>query len=270
MEVGVGQLDVAQGRYLEPADELLLAGHPTASLGRVVSLERLDQPHLLVGVAADGHPVVTGGAAFILEQLIALQLLRGQRLGIPLQPAIERRIGGDQGLLEGGDGIGHLVDAEVRLAVHGAEPGPVLGQGVQGLHRQLVGEGHLQRVLDGARRLRLQILGAPIPELHEVEAGVEHGGRVDRPLLPLVAEGTDLVVYPAGRQVVAGVAGDGVGFREPRLEEQHLAQLDFFRCAHLGRFHRLDRLVRPPHPWQAQRQQQTIFIHFFSLPCGCA
>ncbi|MNP06438.1 hypothetical protein D3C76_984200 [compost metagenome] len=211
MEVGVGQRYVAQGRHLEPADELLLAGHGAAALGRVAGRVVLDQPHLLIGVAADGDPVVAGGAALLLEQLIALQLLRRQRLAIPLQPAIEGGIGGDQGLLEGGDGIGHLVDAKVRFAVDRIEAGAVFGQGVQGLDRQLVGEGHLQRVGDGARRLLLQILGTAVPELHEVEAGVEHGRRVDRPLLPLVAEGADLVVHSAGRQVVAGVAGDGVG-----------------------------------------------------------
>ncbi|MNL64809.1 hypothetical protein D3C87_1890610 [compost metagenome] len=83
---------------------------------------------------------------------------------------------------------------------------------MQGAHRQLVGEGHLQRVLDGPGRLLLEILGATIPELHEVEAGVEHGRGVDRPLLPLVAEGADLIIHPAGCQVVAGVAGDGIGF----------------------------------------------------------
>ncbi|MNH09812.1 hypothetical protein D3C79_692730 [compost metagenome] len=193
---------------------------------------------------------MAGGATLVLEQLITGQLLRRQRLGIPLQPAIEGSIGGDQGLLEGGDGVGHLVDAEVRLAVNGVEAGAVLGQGVQGLHRQLVGEGHLQRVGDGAGRLLLQILGATIPELHEVEAGIEHGRRVDRPLLPFVAEGADLIVHPAGRQVVAGVARDGVGLGQPRLEEQHLAQLDFRRISHLDGFHRLHRLACRPQSGQ--------------------
>ncbi len=137
------------------------------------------------------------------------------------------------------------------------------GRGVQGLHRQLVGEGHLQRVLDGARRLRLQILARPSQNCTKLRLELSTVGELIGPSFHLwPRELTWLSTPPVARlwQELQEMALDF----EPRLEEQHLAQLDFFRCAHLGRFHRLDRLVRPPHPWRAQRQQQTIFIHFFS------
>ncbi|VXA80405.1 conserved hypothetical protein [Aeromonas salmonicida] len=77
-----------------------------------------------------------------------------------------------------------------------------------------------------------------------------------------MTEGADLIVHPAGRQVMAGVAGDGAGFGEPRLEEQHLAQLDFLWRSHLDCLDGLDRFGCPPRPRQAQRQQQIMFIHF--------
>jgi hypothetical protein len=45
------------------------------------------------------------------------------------------------------------------------------------------------------------------PELGDIEAGIEYRRRVDRPLLPVVADGGAQVVRTAHAQVVAGVAG---------------------------------------------------------------
>jgi hypothetical protein len=51
-----------------------------------------------------------------------------------------------------------------------------------------------------------EVRRAPVPELGQVEAGVQHRGRIDRPFLPLVANGGAQIVSAAPREVVARVA----------------------------------------------------------------
>ncbi len=94
VEVGVGQLDVAQGRHLELEAVGVLAGQRGDALGRVVGLVGFDQAHLLEGVAASGRAVVAGGAAGVLEQLVAFQLDLGQGFLVAEQPVVEARVAG--------------------------------------------------------------------------------------------------------------------------------------------------------------------------------
>ena len=60
-----------------------------------------------------------------------------------------------------------------------------------------MGKRHFTGVGDGAARLFLEILGTAVPELGQIEPGVEHGGGVDRTFLPAVADGTLQVVRAA-------------------------------------------------------------------------
>src|SRR5690606_22624229 len=63
VEVGIGQLDVAQGRYLEVEPVRVLAGDGHTTFSRVVGLVGFDHAHALEGSTASGRAVVAGHAA---------------------------------------------------------------------------------------------------------------------------------------------------------------------------------------------------------------
>ncbi|MNN23376.1 hypothetical protein D3C81_1367720 [compost metagenome] len=256
MEVGVGQLDVAQGRHLELEAVDVLAGQPGNALGGVFGLVGFHLAHLLERVAAGRRAVVAGHAARFLEQLVAVLLGLGQRLLVALQPAVEARVGRGQGLLELGDGVGDRVDGDLVGLVGLLDRLTVLRDRADHGHCLLVGEGHFLRVGDRAAGLLLEVVGAAVPELGDVHSRVEHGRRIDRPFLPVVADRGRQVVAAARAQVVAGVAGDDAGLGQARVEEQLLAQFDLGRLGDLGRFDRLDRfVVRLEGPGVAGQQQ---------------
>ncbi|CUK13187.1 Uncharacterised protein [Achromobacter sp. 2789STDY5608615] len=273
MEVRIGQRHVAQRRHLEVEAVGILAGDGGAALGLVVGLVRRHQPHLLERVAAHRHAVVARHAAAVLEQRVAGQLLHRQRLVVALEPLVKARVRRHQRFLEGGQRAGHLVDGDVVLAEHLLEFGAVARNGIEHLHRQFMGGGHFHRIGDRAAGLLAQVLGAAVPELGDVQAGIEHRRRIDRTLLPLVADRRLQVVGAAHAQVVAGITGDRAGARQARVEEQLLAQLHLGRVLDHRRLDRLDRflprrarrLARPQRNDDTRREHRVLLSHGFLL-----
>jgi hypothetical protein len=96
------------------------ATRPSAGLE---ALYGFDDAHLLERIAADRRAVVAGDAAAVLEQLIAGEFLLVQGLAVTLEPFVEARVRRDQGFLEGGDGLGDLLDVDLV----GAEGFPEFG-----------------------------------------------------------------------------------------------------------------------------------------------
>ncbi len=90
--------------------------------------------------------------------------------------------------------------------------------------------GHFDAGLNRAFGLSLEVFGAAIPELRDVEDGVEHGGGIARAFLPTVADGGGQVVVAAHAEIVATVAADRAAFRETWIEEKHFAQLAAGGC----------------------------------------
>jgi hypothetical protein len=102
---------------------------------------------------------------------------------------------------KGLDRLGHVVEAH-----------PIIEGGIEridiGGHRRQRGDdvfggvGHLDSGLDRAFCLFLEVGGTAVPELGDVEHGVEQGRRVARPRLPAMADRGGQVVVAAGAQVV--------------------------------------------------------------------
>ncbi|MPN15678.1 hypothetical protein SDC9_163012 [bioreactor metagenome] len=135
-------------------------------------------------------------------------------------------------------------------------------------------EGHFARVGDRATGLGLEVGRATVPELGEVQAGVQHGRGVDRAFLPVVADRGLDVVGAAHRQVVAGVARNEAGLGQARIEIELLAQFDQCRVADLGRLDGLDRFLvgslggnmqGDPGKNDQGAELKAVFHRFFSL-----
>ena len=123
------------------------------------------------------------------------------------------------------------VHGDALFAKNQAELPHVPRNGFEHVDGELVRERHFARVGDRAAGLFAQGGGAPVPELGQVERRVEHGGRVDRALLPFVTDRGAQVVGAAAHDVVAGVARNEARHGQARLKEQlfaqlHLAQVD--------------------------------------------
>ena len=157
-------------------------------------------------------------------------------LGITLEPGVKARRG-QQGAFEGGNGVGDVVVGQRSLFTREGllELGLVFrdrGNALDG--KAFVWNGHFHRVHDRALGLFFGILGAAVPELGHVEAGVEHRGRVDRAFLPLVADGGLEVVRAAHAEVVARVARDKARFGQAWIEPELFAQLDLAGVGDFG------------------------------------
>ena len=185
MKVRRGQRHVAQAGHLEDVPVRRILGHVVApqvgargvaALGEVVAHHAEGLEH----VAADVDPLVTGHAAVRLEQLVSLQLIHRDGVLVTAQVFVETRVGRDQRALEGRQCIGDGARLQaVRVAF--LELGDQRGILAQLAHHLGPAAAHLQRVVHGASDLLLQRVGATVPELPEVEAGIEDGGRVRRP-----------------------------------------------------------------------------------------
>src|SRR5690606_22448399 len=88
---------------------------------------------------------------------------------------------------------------------------------------------HLDRVGRRTFRLLFERRCAAVPELGGQERGVEYRGRVASALLSVDADRRRPVIVAALSQVVARETRDRAGRREPGVEVEHLAELDFRR-----------------------------------------
>ena len=83
-----------------------------------------------------------------------------------------------------------------------------------------------------------------VPELFEVQAGVEHGRGIDLHRLAVKTNGERLVVGAAAGQLVTAGAGQGVVDRQARLIEQLATQLNLGRVQYGNRRQGLERFVQ--------------------------
>jgi hypothetical protein len=110
------------------------------------------------------------------EGVETFELGGGQSLIITLEEIVKPVVGA-QGPFERGDSLGEVVVGDrVRLSGERLlEAGDVLLLGLQLLdHRGLARHAHLTRIENRTLGLVFQTLGATIPELGDMEAGVEH------------------------------------------------------------------------------------------------
>jgi hypothetical protein len=148
------------------------------------------------------------------------------RDGIDLagEESVERRVEEDQRGLERRDRVLDVLVAEV-APERCAEARRVVGQAAQLLHHRIpVRHPHLDRVQDGLTRLVGERRRAAIPEQRLDQRGIHHGGGIAPAHLVADPLGSRAQIGKAARHVMAGRAGHRVIARQPRIEEQLLAE----------------------------------------------
>ncbi len=229
MEIGGGEGDVAEGGHLE--FEVVVSGFRDGFAPEVLGVGvGVDGSHFLIGVGPEEGSVVAGDAACGDEGLEALQLAGGESGVVALQEFIKAVVG-DEGAFEGGDGVGDVVVGDgVFLVRESFGESPLIGaEGFDFADRFcLVGDGHFNGIEDGALGLSFEGGGAAIPELGEMEAGVEDRGGVAASAFTEGSWGGGLVVDAAPLFVhgMAGVAGLGIVCGELFFEEEGFAEFD--------------------------------------------
>ncbi len=230
MEVRRREGDVAQRCGTEDVGVVRRVGDGEAPLvlfGQHVGAGLFDQAEGEVALPADIGAGMAGRASLVDEERQTLLLVLGQRRIVAVQKGVEgsRR---DQGCFEGFDRLGEVVEGDrIFLTREGRlEPLDILRHRLQRRHDLHRGIGHFDAGLNRTLGLGLQVFGAAVPELGDVEHGIEGGRRVARTLLPAVADRGFEIVVAAGRQVVAGVAREHARRRDARVEEQCLAEQD--------------------------------------------
>ena len=110
-----------------------------------------------------------------------------------------------------------------------------------GQHVVGVGHRHLDRVQHGALGLFLDVGGATVPELGDVEGGVVDARRVAGAALSLVSGRSRFVVDAELVELVTGVAGDLLALRNPRIEIEQAPEFHLRVGDRIGRVRRLRR-----------------------------
>jgi len=187
---------------------------------------------------------VAEDAADGLEQGHAPQLGLAEGGGVAADEAVIGAVRGDQGALEGGQGLGDAVEGDLPVAEGPGEVPAVAGVGGEAPFR-LAGavQVHFHGVEDGTLGLLLQGRGAAVPEQHRLEGRVPYRRRVARAALPRFPQGGGAPVAAGlGVEVVAGTAGLGALAREAGFVEETFPQGDLGGVARVvGRLRRLQR-----------------------------
>ena len=244
VQPGAGEGHVAQGGHTPDAPAavfqqqgvLVLVGR---GVGREMTARGLAAEQ--AGVA-EGRPLVAEDAADGLEQGHAPQLGLAEGGGVAADEAVIGAVRGDQGALEGGQGLGDAVEGDLAVAEGPGEVPAVAGVGGEAPFR-LAGavQVHFHGVEDGALGLLLKGRGAAVPEQHRLEGRVPYRRRVARAALPRFPQGGGAPVAAGlGVEVVAGTAGLGALAREAGFVEETFAQGDLGGVARVvGRLRRL-------------------------------
>src|ERR1035437_3849337 len=226
VQIRSAQRRVAHGGSLEGAHVARVLRHDVAALIGVLEIFFYDADVVETAVAEVGAPVACRAVSLAVEDLKSLLLQRGQRAVVSTHVAIEARVGGDDGSLEGGDRVGYLLHGHRAFAEHAHEGIDVTRDGVQRVDHHFVRVAHLDRVLDRPFGLLLERGRASVPELQRVVGGIRNRRRpASAHLASDALAGRPGVGPPFGR-VVAGGAADGVIARETRIEVELLPEMD--------------------------------------------
>src|SRR5690606_20656642 len=232
VEVRRGERHVAQRRDTEHVAVLLPARHRSAA----DVLRPRDVRERRIPVPSEQHAVVAADAARFLEDLEPALLQRGERCGVPLEVAVERRARRDQRPLERSNRLRDVVEGERVLLVGERRPEKRLVPGLtQPLHRLFGREVHLHVRLDRPLGLLLQRRRPAVPELRGEERRIEDGRAVPRALAGALADRHRARIHAGRADHVTGVARNDARTRELRLEEQLVPEINALRRARVVR-----------------------------------
>ena len=248
MEVRRRDGHIAQAGHLEHMAVFFILGQqvaPQVRFQRVAAGLEVIAHHaeFLEHIAANVHALVTGNAAVILEALVAVFFLAGQDIGVAQQVLVKPRVGCQQRALVGGQGVLHIGSGDA-IGIGLFERVLVGGQGGQVAHHGIPVAAHFHRADHHLLDLGLQRVHPTVPELFEVQAGVEYGRGIDLHRFAVKANGEWLVVGAAAGQLVTARAGQGVVDRQARLIEQLATQLNLGRVQYWNRRQGLERFVQ--------------------------
>ena len=193
---------------------------------------------------------MAGDAAIFLEALVAVFFFDREDLGIAQQVLVEAGVGREQCAFIRRQGILHIGRRHA-VGVHLTEGGLVLRHGGEVVDHGFPVAAHFHRADDHLFDLGLEGIHPTVPELLEIQAGVEHRGCVEFDRLAIKAQGKRLVIAPARCQLVATGTGQAVIDRQAFLVEQLATQLN---CCHIQQRHRrqwFERLIQ----WRGRRGQ---------------
>jgi hypothetical protein len=228
MEVRAGFGDVAKAGDLEHEFVGLGFGVGEAALVFEVG-PGFDEAEFLIHVATDASAIVAGDAASFGEVFEALLFVSGEGVILALEEVVPAGRG-HQFAFEGTDGFAEVVvgDGVGVARESGFEGVDITGHGLEDLDHEVgVWHAHFDGVQNGAFGLFLDGGSAAIPELGDVDGGVEGGGGATAAEFAVVAGGEGQIVLAEAVEFVAGVAGDFLTFGDAILIIEHAAEVDF-------------------------------------------
>ena len=165
----------------------------------IVGRRKADVVEAVVGEVSSRYGSSSQLALVLNSDEAALGVV-GDRLLVAGDPAVERRLGGDDGALEGGDRLGDVLRGDALAGEGGLSnsvliAGMALSRSSSIVHRHV----HLARRLDRAERLLLERFGAAVPEEDLALGGVDDGGRAAAEPLHQMADAGRLAVRPSRR-----------------------------------------------------------------------
>ena len=227
MHVGRRTEHVAERGGFESADVFGLVSHEVAAevgVGAAVAAEA----EVVEAVVGEVRAVVAIHAAALgAEEVETAQGGIGEGFAAAFGEAVELVGAGDDAALEGGDGLREAREGDGFVAKGGAKRFAVAGDGGEARDDDGGLGAHLVDVEEHGFDLGLERVGAAVPEVAGLMAGVGEGGGVAFEFRAAVAEGDGAAVAPGEIGIVAGGAGDLAAAGDTRIEEERFAERDF-------------------------------------------
>ena len=191
VEVRWGLRDIAKVRDLEPVKILILAGKSGEALVIIVVFNIwtalltvrevvFENAHKFERLTAKGFARVAGSTAIVLKCVVSRKFLCCQSITIALKIKVEPVIRCEEGLLVFSDSIGHTGHGEAFSRIQRFKLLDQRSISAQTLYNLVPGlVAHFQRVLRRTGSLVGKGMRASVPELLDVEDGVEDGWGID-------------------------------------------------------------------------------------------
>src|SRR5690625_1304471 len=229
VEVRRGECDVTQCRGLEREAVALHVRYGEPANVTDWQQQRVGLLHYAereVTVTTQVDALVAGYTATPDESLESGALLLVEHARVTFQELIETGVRREQGAFERLDRPGDVEERHrvIVLWERSFEQRHVIGHAFDGSDDPLRCVVHLERILDRAHRLVGEVLSASVPELGDVEHGVEHGWGVAAAALPGVTDRAWLQIHAGGADVVATVAAYEPAGRKACVEPECPAQ----------------------------------------------